>query len=67
MENVREFTLLYAEFVKRAAHAAETDDDDDDQESRQGDVNSALRASHGELVVRRVLSFLEDLLQGLND
>lgn len=68
MENVREFTLLYAEFVKKAANATQVDDDDDGVP--QGDEEETAptsQVSHGEVVVQQVLAFLEKLSKTLDD
>lgn len=67
MGSVQEFTLFYSEFVKKATHAAQLEDYDDDPEARQNEVDSALRASQGELVVKQVLLSLQNLFNSLKD
>ncbi|KAI0694225.1 hypothetical protein BC835DRAFT_1274905 [Cytidiella melzeri] len=66
MENAREFTLLYAEFVRKASNANHVEEDGDDTESRDEDVDAATHVSHGETVVKQVLAFLENLSQSLD-
>jgi hypothetical protein len=67
MENAREFTLLYTEFVKKAANVIQMEGDDDTVENSDLNVEAAIRMSHGETVVNEVLGFLETLSKSLND
>ena len=66
-ENVREFTLFYEEFMKKVMALTRQEDSDEGESRSDFNIESQLRDSHGDAVVKQVLSFFEDLATNVDE
>ena len=66
MESARDFMLFYAEFVKKAAAMTQEENDEDEDASTAVSVQKH-GLLDGEVVVKQVLAFLEDLQRTVSE